>query len=135
MAVLFPQVTSTYVHSGAYAAQVGGTAGPWWETPHGDSCLYQNINVSGTHTLSFYDFESLIGRATTQTAWVEAYYRPYGATGCAEVGTPLFKLEQNSATWNARSFTVNGPGQIYFDVHQSGFYSVTTLYVDDVSVQ
>ena len=82
----------------------------------------------------FFDYESVARTSGQVSSWVEAYYRPFGTSGCGESGRQLFKFETNAPTWHAESFSVTGPGQIYFNVRQQGNNAITSLYVDDVSI-
>jgi hypothetical protein len=119
--------------SGSYSARVGVSSGS--SEPNGDNCLYQNINVSGSHTLTFYDFEVDLYSDTISHDWQEAYWRPYGTAGCAEIGTQLYKIEGNYEFWYPESFSVTGPGQIYFNVHEDGSASPSSMYVDGIQLR
>ena len=102
--------------------------------PNGNNCLYQNENFSGSHTLTFWYLPYNNYGDTIFYDWQEAYWRPYGTTGCSETGTRLFKVESNSQTWKQVNVTVTGPGQIYFNVHEDGGFDPSALYFDDVSI-
>jgi hypothetical protein len=120
-------------HTGSYSARMGEPSGS--SEPNGDNCMYQNINVSGTHTLSFYDFEVNMSSGVDYD-WQEAYWRPYGTTGCSETGTRLYKLNNLDAEyWYHDTFSVTGPGQLYFNVHEDGYGDPSAMYIDDVSLQ
>ena len=126
-------VASTDVaHSGSYSARMGVPSGA---EPTGDNCLYQNESFSGSHTLSFYDYDVDTYGDTITYDWMEAYYRPLNTSGCAETGTQLFKIEGNNTYWYHDSFTVTGPGQVYFNVHEDGSTDPSAMYIDDVQIQ
>ena len=126
-----PIASTNHPHSGSRSAWLGVDSGG---EPNGDNCMYQNVSLSGTHTLKFYDFLVNNNGDTSTYDWQEAYWRPYGTTGCAEAGTRLFKLESNHQAWYADSYSVTGPGQIYFNVHEDGGSDPSAMYIDDVSI-
>jgi serine protease len=127
-----PSASTQHAHTGSYSARLGVPSGS--SEPNGDNCLYQNINVSGSHTLNFYDYE-VHPPSGTDYDYQEAYWRPYGTTGCAETGTKLYKLSNSNAQyWYHDTFTVTGPGQLYFNVHEDGWGDVSAMYVDDITL-
>jgi hypothetical protein len=127
-----PIASTQQAHTGNYSARMGVPSGT--SEPNGDNCMYQNINVSGTHTLNFYDYE-VHPSSGTDYDWQEAYWRPYGTTGCSETGTRLYKLNNsNEHYWYHDTFSVTGPGQIYFNVHEDGYGDVSAMYVDDITL-
>jgi hypothetical protein len=122
-------------HTGSYAARIGvQTLLNGVTEPAGDDCLYQNVALSGTHSLSLYYAPYDLNADTITYDWQEAYWRPFGITGCSETGLQIFKVESNSQAWTAAGLQVSGNGQIYFNVHGDGFTDPTALYVDDIRI-
>jgi hypothetical protein len=120
-------------NTGRYSARLGVTSGS--SEPRGDNCVYQNISLSGSHVLTFSDFEVDLYGDSIAHDWQEAYWRPFGTTGCSETGVQLYKFEGNYEFWYPERFSVTGPGQIYFNVHEDGAGDPSAMFVDDVRVQ
>lgn len=125
-------------HTGAYAALIGmpqPSSSPEFD---GDNCIYQDVRFSGTHILTFSHQDFNVADDSIHYDWQEAYYRPLGTTGCAERGLKLFKIERDAESWHLATYTIIGPGQIYFNVHGDGADSPSdpsAMYIDDVSIR
>jgi hypothetical protein len=135
MGVALPQV-STFtagVSGGSFSASLGGTTSAGG-APSGDSCLYQDVSAGGVHKLTFSYAVVVAGAAGASASGVEAYLRPIGLNGCAELGTLVFKGSARTTGWQTVTLTYAGPVQIYFDAHVKGSTNVPILYVDNVGV-
>jgi hypothetical protein len=121
-------------HTGAYALRLGMPTLTGSVEPDGNNCAYQNVSFSGTHALTFYHQDFNVDDDTIAYDWQEAYWRPYGTTGCRETGLRLFKIERDQESWQVATYSVTGPGQIYFNVHEEGGTDPSGMYVDDVSI-
>ena len=128
--VFSPTVTTTQVHSGSDAAQLGASAAP---EPNGDSSLTQTITVpSGSSTLSFWYWPSTTDTITYD--WQEAQIRDTSGNTL----TSVMKVCSNAQTWTQVTFDMTPYAgqnvQLYFNAHGDGFGDLTYMYLDDVSV-
>ncbi len=124
-----PAMSTAAVHFGAYAAFLGDPN----DVNGGDACIYQNVTLSTTATLSFWYVAST--EDSLPWDWQDAYIRASGTTGCSESGSQLLHQAANVSSWTQISTTLTaGSYQIYFGIHDDGSGDPTLMCVDDVSL-
>jgi hypothetical protein len=127
-----PTISNTVSHTGTYSALLGSLSPP---EPTGNSWIQSNLTapLPAGAMLSFW-----WQGATTDTItfdWQDAYVTNAAGT----ILTTVMHVCQNTNGFQNVTFSLAAyAGQqihIEFLVHQDGFGDVTSMYVDDVSVQ
>ena len=126
-----PTIDNTHHHTGTYSALLGTLSGG---EPTGDSILYQQIMVPASGgTLSYWYFPLTTDTITFD--WQDAYITDTSGNILATI----MHLCVNDGVWENQTFNMAPyAGQtvrVEFLVHQDGFGDLTSMNVDDVTLQ
>jgi hypothetical protein len=130
-----PAVVTEVAHGGRYSALLG-TVG-FGQEPAGDSCLYQAISIPAnaiSATLTFW-YMPVSQDDNVYADWQEAWIRDeQGKT----LDPPIFHVCDNTWQWTPVFYDLTlykgRTIQLWFNVHQDGWYDPTAMYLDDVKV-
>jgi hypothetical protein len=129
-----PTIVSSQAHGGRYSALLG-TVG-FGQEPYGDSCLYQVITIPAnavSANLTFW-YMPVSQDENVASDWQEAWIR--NEQGNAE--KQIFKVCNNTWQWTSVFYDLTlykgRTIQLWFNVHQDGWYDPTAMYLDDVKV-
>jgi hypothetical protein len=126
-------VVSTQAHGGRYSALLGTIGG---QEPYGDSCLYQSITIPANATSATLTFWYMPASHDESIAfdWQEAEIRNEQGDRLERI----FRVCDNTWQWTSVSRDLTPYKgqtiQLWFNVHQDGWYDPTAMYLDDVKV-
>ncbi|HMA37721.1 MAG TPA: kelch repeat-containing protein, partial [Chloroflexia bacterium] len=126
-----PTIDNTHHHTGSFSGLLGTLSGG---EPTGDSILYQTITVPASGgMLNFWYFPLTTDSITFD--WQDAYITDTSGN----ILTTIFHLCVNDGVWDNQTFNMAPyAGQtvrVEFLVHQDGFGDLTSMNVDDVTLQ